>query len=81
MSRGSAGDYQADERASVAGSVAEYQADERAGVARNQRAFRLFKLSQNTFSLPHFNTPTSKLFEFQFRKGEFAKREERVCIS
>ena len=34
VSRGSAGEYQADERAGVAGSAGEYQADERAGVAR-----------------------------------------------
>ena len=34
VSRGSAGEYQADEQAGVAGSVVEYQADERAGVAR-----------------------------------------------
>ena len=36
VSRGSAGEYQADERAGVAGSAGEYQADERAGVARNR---------------------------------------------
>ena len=34
MSRGSAGEYQADERAGVTGLSCEYQADERAGVAR-----------------------------------------------
>ena len=34
VSRGSAGEYQADERAGVVGSAGEYQADERAGVAR-----------------------------------------------
>ena len=33
VSRGYAGEYQADERAVSRGSVAEYQADERAGVA------------------------------------------------
>ena len=33
VSRGSAGEYQADERAGVAGSAGEYQADECAGVA------------------------------------------------
>ena len=32
-SRGSAGEYQADERAGVAGSAGEYQANEWAGVA------------------------------------------------
>ena len=32
--RGSAGEYQADEQASVAGSAGEYQADGQAGVAR-----------------------------------------------
>ena len=34
VSRSSAGEYQADERAGVAVSAGEYQADERAGVAR-----------------------------------------------
>ena len=34
VSRGSAGEYQADEQAGVARLVAEYQADERAEVAR-----------------------------------------------
>ena len=34
VSRGSAGDYQADERAGVAVSAGEYQADEQAGVTR-----------------------------------------------
>ena len=34
VSRGSAGEYQADERAVSRGSAGEYQADERAGVAR-----------------------------------------------
>ena len=34
VSRGSAGDYQADERAGLRGSVGDYQADERAGVVR-----------------------------------------------
>ena len=34
VSRGSAGEYQADERAGVAVSAGEYQADEQAGVAR-----------------------------------------------
>ena len=34
MSRGSAGEYQADERQVWRGSAGEYQADERAGVAR-----------------------------------------------
>ena len=33
-SRGSAGEYQADEQAVVRGSADEYQADEQAGVAR-----------------------------------------------
>ena len=33
-SRGSGGEYQADEQAGVADSAGEYQADERAGVAR-----------------------------------------------
>ena len=34
VSRGSAGEYQADEWAGSRGSAGEYQADERAGVAR-----------------------------------------------
>ena len=34
VSRGSAGEYQADEQAVVRGSADEYQADEQAGVAR-----------------------------------------------
>ena len=34
VSRGSAGEYQADERAGVARLLGEYQADEQAGVAR-----------------------------------------------
>ena len=34
VSRGSAGDYQADERQVSCGSTVDYQADERAGVAR-----------------------------------------------
>ena len=34
LSRGSAGEYQADERPVSRGSAGEYQADERAGVAR-----------------------------------------------
>ena len=33
LSRSSVGEYQADERAGVAGTAGEYQADERAGVA------------------------------------------------
>ena len=33
-SRGSAGEYQADEQAGVSGSAGEYQADEHAGVAQ-----------------------------------------------
>ena len=34
MSRGSDGEYQANEQAGVTGSAGEYQADEQAGVAR-----------------------------------------------
>ena len=34
VSRGSAGEYQANERAGVAGLIGDYQADEQAGVAR-----------------------------------------------
>ena len=34
VSRGSAGEYQADEKAGVAGLTGDYQTDEQAGVAR-----------------------------------------------
>ena len=34
VSRGSAGDYQADEQAGVGGSAGDYQADEQAGVKK-----------------------------------------------
>ena len=34
VSRGSAGEYHADEQATLGGSAGEYQADEQAGVAR-----------------------------------------------
>ena len=36
VSRGSAGEYQTDERQVWRGSAGEYQADERAGVAENE---------------------------------------------
>ena len=45
VSRGSAGEYQADERAGVARLAGEYQADEQAGVARLTFNFEMYLIS------------------------------------